>query len=759
MSQRTIRRSIRADRVNSPLIFWLLFSFFTVMRCLQAVFPKIACTYVDELIYLEAAQNIWLHGSLTLYGLPLSFSKILYPVMLSPFYAIRDPSLRIQTISVFNGLLVSSSLIPAWLLSRRILKNRTHRLLALVLLAISPHLGFCMTFMAECLYIPLSLWCFYVLYRQFAQGFPSLKGAFFTGFLLFLAYLSKEAGVALLGAALALYGYCLSQNTTKRKSILVSALVMLVSFGGFLLIFRMLFFQGMGGSYAEQASPGNLSDSSHLLFLLVATLYMLLYYLFSLFFFPVILPLSGRKKLESSQLVLLRFSGAYTLLVAVGIAFAISLPDNFGTMGMRVHLRYFIPVFYPFLLLFIRQREDMDTCADKLAEPPFYKQSFCRFTCLIMVLFILFIQNPRFGSLVDAPWLYHLRWLMPKIPDLALWIKIGSAVVLLTGMILWIQRKRRILFSFILVGLVIMEVSSCILFTRQARREMAPPSEELTEEAGILDRYLDTLEGNILVIRRSVFSAENRLMDTWCDDDYFVIHSRILQNLMNEPEASGCLELDKGGLNWTNLVNGEFGVMTSYLNTETIPAVTRVDWIVNCDDQIRIDRTQNTDVTPKGLHFATVWRPKDPTKLNILESGAYDLGTPILFHGEDANAFYYPITGLSVQEAEFTWTEGHETTVTLKPTNDPDYDVEAALHLMMTLGDQHVTIYVNDAEIYDEVVSGETTLNFTIPVSLIEAGDGIMIRMDLPDATTPGNGDERVLGLALESLVLTERGE
>ena len=183
------------------LFFALLLAASAVIRTWLSVFPKTAITYEDELFYLEIAQNLWRSGSITVYLAPIRFTKILYSILISPFYAVTDGVLRTQLISGFNAVLLSSGLVPAWFLARRMLKNNTHVAAVLLLFAFSPNLFFSLTFMAENLYLPLLMWGFYVLYRTLSAGRPGSAKPLLLGFLAFLLYLTKESGASFLFAA------------------------------------------------------------------------------------------------------------------------------------------------------------------------------------------------------------------------------------------------------------------------------------------------------------------------------------------------------------------------------------------------------------------------------------------------------------------------------------------------------------------------------------------------------------------------------
>ena len=134
---------------KTTCFFFLLLFASSVLRVLLSVFPKSAVTYNDELFYLELAQNLFNRGTATVYTAPLHFTKLLYSLLLAPFYAVKDGLLRTRLISAFNALLLSSSLVPGYLLAKRTLKKTGHIVFVLLFLALSPNLLFSVTFMAE----------------------------------------------------------------------------------------------------------------------------------------------------------------------------------------------------------------------------------------------------------------------------------------------------------------------------------------------------------------------------------------------------------------------------------------------------------------------------------------------------------------------------------------------------------------------------------------------------------------------------------
>ncbi|MDP1931327.1 MAG: hypothetical protein Q8L60_07720 [Gammaproteobacteria bacterium] len=84
---------------------------------------------------------------------------------------------------------------------------------------------------------------------------------------------------------------------------------------------------------------------------------------------------------------------------------------------------------------------------------------------------------------------------------------------------------------------------------------------------------------------------------------------------------------------------------------------------------------------------------------------------------------------------------------------------EVAQHLVLrfaTLGEQTVQIFLNDEPLLERRFdgAGEVELRIPVPDSLLQEGENI-VRFDLPDARQPGNGDARILAVALRSFSLS----
>ena len=711
----------------------------TAVRLLLSVFNKTAVTYNDELFYLELAQNLFRRGSLTVYGTQISFTKLLYPLLLSPFYAVTDGVLRTRLISGFNALLVSSALVPGFLLARRILKKNRQVLVSVLLLACSPNLLFSMTFMAENLYYPLLLWAFLAAYSFFCSEQKNPSRALLLGFLAFLLYFTKEVGAAWAAALFAVLLAGLRNKKSSRRETLLSLGCfvhgMLVPW----LLLRLTLARGLGYSYASQVSFSVLSDASHILFFFYAAFMMLLFFLVASGWYPVALPVLLRKKLSPEKRSLLLLSALYALIVAAGIAFGISMGMDYAHADLQIHLRYFLGSAFPFLLLCF-------SLADEIGPVPPRSPAVVS-TAVFAVFLLLFLTVPKYGSLVAFPVL-HYTHLVPRGSDLWRWVFRGIQVLLLAPpLFLWIRKRKRAAACFLLSLLLVAECFSGAVFAVNAVREEKADDPEALAEINRLDRLLDTLEGNTLVLAPSPSDSRLKLMNTVLDDDYAFATFTTLKALADAREDPS--------QSWIDLSLQPIPDPLAAFSGRENYGLAAVDQIVVVGETELLDPYRYEDVTPEGAASFRVFRAKDASRIALYDPLYCVPGTTLLFHGTYPSFRKYQPAGFSVTEENFTWSADTEVSLTLRPAVYEPLDLTFTWTWNRTLGEQSCTIYANDTYICSDYLDGSVSeMSFVVPAEAYAETGYLTLRFLFPDAREPGTGDPRLLAVAFESLTL-----
>ena len=695
----------------------------TLARVALSVFPRIITVYPDEQVNLQLAQGIHLFGRLAANGGDTAAPGILYPALLSPFYGIPDPEIRLKAISVLNALLVSSALVPAWLLCRRLLRKNLSGLAALALFVLSPNLWVSVSFMADSLFIPMALWGILFLFRGFEQGSPGPRASCGLGLWMYLLFLASQAGTALAAAALGLFIYEAAAGRNEKKA-LTAAACFIGAFGAAYLAGMFLLFGGKPCHYPVLFPE----TPQQLLFLLVAAAGLLLHFMTGLLLFPAVLPVTGLKRREAAYRKRLVVLLVYSVFAALLTAASVSVPGDFGSMDIRVVLRMFTPAGWLFMLAWLETLETEDTEKTGLRHPAVITVAVLVFAGLVI------LRAPRLREVTDAPMLLAAGKLNAGLKPAL--VKAVPAALFLAGLALLAAGRKKVLAVCITVCLLAGNVLNGVSLLRQAREEGMPPAEEIRSQAKELDGFLDGLEGNILFVRNDVPDEAERLTDTYCR----TVKCRSI-GLTELRRLAGCAE-DPGQLS-----PEEAGL-----------GMDRVDCLICPGETFSRYSAGGEEITPETVSYMHVYRNGQPDRLDLTDLLVVRPGESIRFAKENPEHRGYPAGGFSNPESGFTWTEGPEATITFVPVSEGNTPVDLVWTRKMTNGgEQKCRVYADGELLFDGAVRGEGELRLPLPQAATEKDGPVTFRFELPDARQPDNGDPRLLAVAFVSLSLAER--
>ena len=720
------------------VFFLLLLAVCAAVRCVLSVLTRTGTTCWDEALNLKLAQGIRA-GKLSLYGLPTGHAGILYPALLAPFFGIGNPETRMRAIAVLNALLVTSAMIPARLICRKLVKKETARLAAVLLFALIPDLWVSVTCMAENLYIPLALWGIWFLLRAFEKGAPDFRASCGLGLWAFLLFLTAQSGTAMVIAFLVLFLYEAAAGKDGKK-VLAGCAGFIAAFAAAYLLVMFVFFGGRAYLYPGLAGAW-ITSPGQLMFWLVSGLCLLLWFTAGTLFFPVLLPVSCRKQQDGRLKGLPLFLTVYAAAAALLTAYAVSVPEEFGQMDIRIILRTFVPAGWVFAVLFLAMPRDGE-------EKAGFRHPLAGAAAGLAVLCLLFLRIPAGGSLTDAPVLRILGFLTGGGMQTVA-VRAAAAVFIAAGTILWIMNRKKAVTACVLAALMVLGAVNGFLTLRQAGQERVPAEQEAQAKA--LGIYLAGLDGNVLAVASDPDSAAQRLMDTYCDADYRLIETDALRKMALEAEEQGVIPTE--GTAWTE--GDRTGAL--HFREDTERGIGPVSYIVCSDSGLILSGKQYEDCTPEGVTFARVWRNEDPGRIDAQDLFAFRPGSAIRFTKENPDHLRFPVSGFSTPESGFTWSEGKETTITLIPAPDEETPTEIVWTWKMTNGQQSYEVWAGDEKLCEGSVRGKGSAVIPLPEALTGKREPVTVRFVFPDAKQPANGDPRVLAVAFESLAMRER--
>jgi dolichyl-phosphate-mannose-protein mannosyltransferase len=144
----------------------------------------------DEMLYAKLARHIGHSGSLlpTLHGHRVGFVGVVYPILLSPFYATLDGVESFRAAHVVNAVLFASTAVPTYLLGRRVVTRNCALVVALLAVTV-PWAVNAAFVMSEPAAYPVFVWA--VLACHVAITDPSDRADVLAAVALALAYLTR----------------------------------------------------------------------------------------------------------------------------------------------------------------------------------------------------------------------------------------------------------------------------------------------------------------------------------------------------------------------------------------------------------------------------------------------------------------------------------------------------------------------------------------------------------------------------------------
>ncbi len=338
-----------------PSALFLLFAAAFVIRAILNMYVCMAPKMViDEGLYTNIARSLAWEGKLAFRSQPVDYPYLLYPILLVPLYWLQSVlgGDIYRYVQLFNTLVMTSSVIPAFLFARAFSRDDQKAMLAAVLVAMMPDMTLAGYEITECILWPLALWMMYFgcLFFQSSRRKYGLLMALFTGFMFFTKPGAVAGGTVMLGIFA-----LMNRKTDKKaaKNALVSlglVLVIALAVYGFYLI---LFGGGSSplGLYDKQTSewrPGDILVAAE------ASLLMLFMFAFACGGIFFLLPLTHLKQYRESdgRFVLALFLGVAAVIVGTAV-FVVPYKWTGELGALPTHMRYsamYVPAFFIFAM-------------------------------------------------------------------------------------------------------------------------------------------------------------------------------------------------------------------------------------------------------------------------------------------------------------------------------------------------------------------------------------------------------------------------
>lgn len=333
-----LARSLR----RTPVQLALLYALFVAVRFISALVCSPRPLVVpDELVYTEIARSLWQNGTVAMCGYPIAYDSLLYPLLLSPLYALPDTVYVYRFIQLLNALLVNLSLFPVFALAKRVTGDEKKAKFAVFFVLLMPDMILSQMALNETICYPLAFAALYEGYLALGQG-RKTRHALLCALLGVLLYFAKPGYIAVVAALVIVLVFVGIKNRTPKDLLSAALAGALTAAGVFSLsaLCKSVFGAELWESTYYQAQIPALSLRTAGRALTFSTLYA--------YYFPVVcgvLPFvavtgCGRAlKPENKRLAALVLCGF--VLTALGTSYTVNLSEmGADALIERVHMRY-----------------------------------------------------------------------------------------------------------------------------------------------------------------------------------------------------------------------------------------------------------------------------------------------------------------------------------------------------------------------------------------------------------------------------------
>ena len=323
----------------------------------------------DETVYYDLARSMFNGWGLEVRGLPTTYQKLGYPLLIMPLFAISDVALRLKAIGVTNIIVMNTTVIFVWMICSELGLSRRAKYCTAFFTAIWPDMMYSMGYMSEVLYWPLStimFWLWLVNERRQSYILAVISGA-----ACYFTYLTKEVALAFPLAYLAfeavypVLSFMLDGNSQskplrdffskKRFLLLVAALV---TFAVCYVVMKSTLFYGMGNTYNQQGIEAIMSPYKFM-YMLYAFFYYIAALLMASLVIPLVMPAINFRSMNDFGRKLFCYVVLFGVIMSATIAYTISVRESLGHITPSIHLRYYGTFFIVLLALFFSSMQNV----------------------------------------------------------------------------------------------------------------------------------------------------------------------------------------------------------------------------------------------------------------------------------------------------------------------------------------------------------------------------------------------------------------
>lgn len=315
--------------------------------------------YIDEGLYINIARSLFHDGQVMYRDQPVSYVYLLYSIALLPLFLLPSSVSIYRAVQFYNAMLISSSVLPAYFLGRKIQLPRNRSVILAVFTLLIPEFSLSSYLTAESLYYPLMIWLF-VLAAAICnvEDGKKIAGTYLAfGVLSGILYFAKPICI-IFPLCFLVVDFITNLHEKEPRKAGCSFCTIVVT--GMIVAMGHIAYNHLFGAttvlnlYEKQLSE---TDMSSIPIMIQATFYHIIALVFSCGGAFIVLPFAWRKSFSKNQRKLMNAGIVGILASVIGVAIMV-VPYQYTGSGLTcpVHMRY-LAFFFPLLMAFFLSPE------------------------------------------------------------------------------------------------------------------------------------------------------------------------------------------------------------------------------------------------------------------------------------------------------------------------------------------------------------------------------------------------------------------
>lgn len=485
----TVTLNIKKSVLKQGTILFSIFILSSVFRSILGLKNAEFSVFFDEVLHWNIAKSLISGKGIAFRGVMVARYDILYSFFISFANIVDNTENAYHIALVINAILMSTTIFPVYLFARKagLSKNYSYGMSCFSVLI--PEMTYTCSIVQENLMYPMAIW-YFVIFLYVIEDIEKNKKVAGLAIFAFLLCLVKDFALAFFCGTVLFFilEFIIKNNSVKiLKALFVYIFVFLIFWIGYRKIINFYTYDAniisKSSSIFDSILKLKIKDLIRMIYPIVV------YIVATITFwgvFPIIVLVSLFEKLDEKLKNILKLTGFLFLSYIGVISKVITLSENYDSLTIRIHYRYYFFLIIPVMICFLLVRDKIEVNLKLI---------------LLLCLFITLLKTvnsiPTMGSKIDCPIADIFRYMdsdMLKTTVIVLFI------IFIAFLFYLLFIKKMILFKVALFLFFLVLFLGDMILGYQTLHPIKEANYNKREEINIINNYIGKRKDNQILL-------------------------------------------------------------------------------------------------------------------------------------------------------------------------------------------------------------------------------------------------------------------